>query len=104
MWETGAYIAQPLILTAKTGEKIIVWTISSDLETVLPEESYIPTQYLGDGSPDEDAIYLINFFDSQEQKNLGTYYFDEVMSSIEAIGYRLQCGKLLVKPHRIVTA
>ena len=83
MWETEAYIAQPTVLTAKTDKKIIVWTLSSDLVTILPEKSYIPTQYLGDGSPDEDAYHLINFFDSQEQKNLGTYYFDEMMSSIE---------------------
>ena len=57
---------------------VIKWFRDNPTRSIIHSNSVF-----GDGSPDEDSYHLINFFDSQEQKNLGTYYFDEVMSSIE---------------------
>lgn len=81
-WETDAYIAHPSVFTLNGRKQVVSWTLTGNLKTVLPETSFSPPRLTNDDFSHEDIHHMLNFFDPDAEKSLGTYNFTEAMHVI----------------------
>lgn len=83
-WENDAYIAHPSVFTLNGRKQVVSWTLTGNLKTMLPETSYSPPRLTSDDFNHKDIHHMLNLFDPDEEKTLGSFDFTEAMNLIRS--------------------
>ena len=81
-WGLDAYVAHPTVFIIGSVKQIVSYTLTADLATLLPVTLFIPPRLAQEELTHDDTDFLLNFFNPETRKSLGTFKYSEAIHAI----------------------